>query len=367
MGTRTHRTPAKLRPTEDNMDNLPPPSQDRVGDAHRAPYPDAQAGPHDEAAALVAAHRRRSGRLPSFRAGAALAVAMLTLGVGIGAAIGPAPASSLAGGARVVQQLPGLIASIAARSRAQAPAATTAASPPPTIAPQATPASTPVTSAAPASTTSAPAATAPASEPETKSPTPTKSGARASTLPPITSVWLIELSGFSFNEATANAAAAPYIVGQLIPKGTLLSGWTALGASAFASDAALAEHRATVGGTPPVLHTIVQPPCPEGAAGAACAPGTPPGVTAADQFVKAALSTITATTTYSEHGLVVVTYSTVADAASAELPMGATSATLATTPPAGALLLSPFAKAGARSSVVFTPTSPVRSLEALLH
>jgi hypothetical protein len=333
------------------MDNSTPPPQDR---------------PHDEAAALVAAHRRRT-RLPSFRASAALAVAMLTLGVGVGAAIGPSPATSLAGSGEVVQQLPALIASLAARARTQAPAAT-AATPPPTIAPQATPVASPASTQPAASTPAAASAPSePAAEPETSSPAPTKSTAGASKLPPITSVWLIELSGFSFSEATANAPAAPYITGQLIPKGTLLSAWTSLSASAFAADAALVEHRATVGGTPPVLHTIVQPSCPEGAAGAACAPGTPAGVTAADQFVQAALTTITATTAYTEHGLVVVTYATVADPASAELPAGAASATLATTPPAGAVLLSPFAKPGARSSVVFTPTSPLRSLEALLH
>ena len=347
------------------MDNVPPPSEDRPGDARRPPCADARPAPHDdEAPALVAADRRRAGRLPSFRTGAALAVAMLTLGLGVGAAIGPSPATSLAGSD--VQQLPALIASLAARSRTQAPAATPAAAPPPTIAPQATPATatTPVTTATPA-TTSAPAATAPTSEPETKSPTPVR--ARSSTLPPITSVWLIELSGFSFTEATANAAAAPYINGQLLPKGTLLSSWTSLSASAFANDAALVEHRATVGGTPPVVHTIVQPACAEGAAAAACAPGTPAGVTAADEFVQAALASITATTAYSEHGLVVVTYATVADAASAELPASAASATLVTAPPAGAVLLSPFAKAGARSSVAFAAASPLRSLEALLH
>jgi hypothetical protein len=333
------------------MDNSSPPPHDR---------------PDDEAAALVATHRRRA-RLPSFRASAALAVAMLTLGVGVGAAIGPSPATSLAGSGEVVQQLPALIASLAARAHTQAPAAT-AASPPP-IAPQATPAASPVSTPAAASTpapASAPSEPA-AAEPETSSPAPSKSTTTPSKLPPITSVWLIELSGFSFSEATANAAAAPYITGQLIPKGTLLSAWTSLSASAFAADAALVEHRATVGGTPPVLHTIVQPSCPEGPAGATCAPGTPGGVTAADQFVQAALTTITATTAYSEHGLVVVTYATVADPTSAELPAGAASATLATTPPAGAVLLSPFAKPGARSSVVFNPTSPLRSLEALLH
>jgi ribonuclease E len=355
------------------MDNSPSAPDDRPGDpqaaARDAAAPHAHASAHDEAAALVAAHRRRT-RLPSFRASAALAVAMLTLGVGVGAAIGPSPATSLAGGGEVVQQLPALIASLAARAHTQPPPAT-AVTPPPAIAPQATPASAAASPVSTPAATSAPAAaSAPsesAAEPETSSPAPRKSAAGASKLPPITSVWLIELSGFSFSEATASAAAAPYITGQLIPKGTLLSAWTSLSASAFASDAALVEHRATVGGTPPVLHTIVQPSCPEGAAGAACAPGTPGGVTAADQFVQAALTTITASTAYTEHGLVVVTYATVADPASAELPPGAASATLATTPPAGAVLLSPFAKQGARSSVVFTPTSPLRSMEALLH
>jgi hypothetical protein len=127
-------------------------------------------------------------------------------------------------------------------------------------------------------------------------------------------VWLIELSGVSFAEALASPAAAPYITGQLVPKGTLLSGWSALAGSAFANDAALAEHKSAIGGAPPLLHSIVQPPCPEGAAGAACAAGTPGALTAADEFLKATLASITATTTYGEHGLVVVTYTTVGHA-----------------------------------------------------
>ncbi len=316
---------------------------------------------------------RARSRLPSFRASAALSVAMLTLGVGVGAAIGPSPATSLAGSGGVVQQLPALIGSLAARDRAQQGAASAASTPaaPPASEPQTTPAPAASTPAS-TTTTSAPApsstTTTPASETETKPGKPTKTSSGAgSDLPPITSVWLIELSGFSFAEATSNAATAPYLTGQLIPKGTLLSGWSALSASAFASDAALAEHRATVGGTPPVLHTIVQPACPEGTAGAACAPGTPGGIAAADQFAQAALASITSTTTYAEHGLIVITYATVADPTTAELPAGSASATLATTPPAGALLISPFAKAGARSSVAFDPTSPKRSLEALLR
>jgi hypothetical protein len=311
-------------------------------------------------------------RLPSRRVGAVLAAVMLGVGIAVGAAIGPAPETSLAGSAEVAQKLPALIAAVAAGRQAQtpAPASTTATVAPPAIAPQATPAATPT---APAAATSTPAAS---STPTTSaeggskktSTTPTKtSTGSGSKLPPITNVWLIQLSGTSFSEALASPTAAPYISGQLIPKGTFLTGWSALSASAFAGDAALAEKAAAVGGTPPILHSIVQPPCPEGAAGATCAAGTPGALTAADEFLKATLATITATTTYSEHGLVVITFATVADPTAAELPAGSSSATLTSQPPAGVVLLSPFAQAGAKPATTFNPTSPKQSLEKLLH
>ncbi len=308
-------------------------------------------------------------RRPSTRASVVLAVAMLTVGVVVGAAIGPTPATSLAGNGDIAQKLPALIAAVAARSHTETPTqpAATTAQPPP-ITPQATPAA----STTPATTTTTPAQSSTPASGEThkkSSTTPSNKaqGGGASKLPPITSVWLIELSGSSFNEAIANPTAAPYITGEVIPKGTLLTSWSALSASALAGEAALVEHRATVGGAPPVLHTILQPPCPEGPAGAACLPGTPAGIAAADAFLKAALASITATTTYSEHGLVVVTYATVTEPAAAELPPGSAAATLATQPPAGVVLLSPFAKAGAKPTVAFDPSSPTQSLEKLLH
>ncbi|MEA2333802.1 MAG: hypothetical protein QOG40_292 [Solirubrobacteraceae bacterium] len=289
---------------------------------------------------------------------------MLGIGIAVGAAIGPAPEASLAGSAGIVQKLPALIAAVTAHGSAQtpAPAATTPA-PPPSIAPRATP------SASPAPTAAAPAPTTTPSAPSESEPSPSKTTkpAGASNVPPITSVWLIQLSGVSFGEALANPAATPYISGQLLAKGTYLPSWSALSATGFANDAALVEHRAALGTTPPLLHSIVQPPCPEGAPGAACAAGTPGSLTAADQFLQATLATITATTTYSEHGLVVVTFATVTDPTAAELPAGASTATLATQPPAGAVLLSPFAKAGARPTATFNPTSPKQSLEKLLH
>jgi hypothetical protein len=179
-------------------------------------------------------------------------------------------------------------------------------------------------------------------------------------------VWLIELSGPAFSSALAQASAAPYIDGQAVPSGTLLSGWTALSASAFASEAGLLEPSAP-GSPPPLLHSIVQPPCPEGTAGASCAPETPGQLTAADTFLKETLATITSTPAFKEHGLVVVTFATVAQPTLSGLAAGSSNATLTSEPPAGALLISPFAKAGVKSSTAFNPTSPRKSVEALLH
>jgi hypothetical protein len=315
--------------------------------------------------AVPAVAPARPTRLPSARASALLATVMLGIGIAVGAAVGPGPEASFAGPGDVARKLPALIAAVAAHNRAQPPAATTPSAPP-TIAKQSTPAvATPTTAAI----TPAPASTPPATAPtEPQSPTSkTTKPTSASNVPPITSVWLIQLSGVSFADALANATAAPYISGELLPKGTYLPAWSALSASGFANDAALVEHRAALGTTPPLLHSIVQPPCPEGAAGATCAAGTPGQLTAADAFLKATLATITATTTYSEHGLVVITFATVTDPTAAELPAGASPATLASQPPAGAVLLSPFAKAGTRSTATFVPASPKQSLEKLLH
>jgi len=307
-------------------------------------------------------------RLPSTRASAVLAAAMLAIGVAVGAAIAPAPQPSFAS-----QHLPALIASLAAKARADASAqASTAAVQPPPVSAQATP--TPAASA-PASTTSSPAKSTPAASPSPSTSPPSKStpapagstGAKGATLPPVTSVWLIQLSGGSFTEALAQPTAAPYIDTQLIPAGTLLSGWSALTGSAFASSAALSERQTDFGATPPLLYSFVQPPCPEGAAGAACAPGTPGQLTAADEFLKATLAQITGTAGFREHGLIVVTFATVAVSTAAGLPAGASTATLTSKPPGGVVLVSPFVHAGARSSTTFNPSSPTQSLEKLLH
>ncbi len=131
-------------------------------------------------------------------------------------------------------------------------------------------------------------------------------------------MWLITLAGATFTQALAQPAAAPYIDSQLVPAGTLLSGWSSLDGSSFASEAGLLS-----GEPPQTLDSIVQPPCPEGAAGAACAPETAGALSAADEFLKAIVPTITASAAYRAHGLIVITFGTVGNATASSLPVGA--------------------------------------------
>lgn len=304
-------------------------------------------------------------RLPSARATAMLAGAMLALGVAVGAAIGPAPDASFAGAARLPSLLPSLTALAAgAGGHSVAPAAQ-----PPAIAAAAPSPAAPAKLRADAagSASSAPAATSPTSStpkaPEQSAPAPAGGGGATKSLPAVTHVWLIELSGTTFAEALAQPSAASYIDGQAVPAGVLLSGWSALDASAFAGDAAL------IASSPPqLLETIVQPPCPEVAGATPCATGTPGGLTAADEFLKAALPTITGTAAYRTNGLIVVTFGSVVAGTASGLPSGASSATLTSEPPAGVLLISPFASANTRPTTIsFDPSSPRQSLEKLLH
>ena len=302
-------------------------------------------------------------RAPSARVTAALAAATLAIGVAVGAAIGPAPSPSLAN-----PSLPLLLQTLARGAAARAQQSAAAAAQPPAITAEATPRRKRrhrKKHSSEAETSSA-ATTTPASESPSETTTPTaakpKSTPKASTLAPVTHVWLIELSGTSFEKASAQPAAAPYIDTQAIPAGTLLSGWSALDGGGFANEAAL-----LASGGPQLLDTIVQPPCPEGTAGAACAPETPGALTAADEFLKTTVPTITSSAAFRENGLIVVTFASVANATVTGLPAGATTATLTAQPPAGVLLISPFASVGAHSTTTFDPTSPKQSVEKLLR
>jgi hypothetical protein len=297
-------------------------------------------------------------RAPSARVTAALAAAMLAIGVAVGAAIGPAPTPSQA-----APTLPLLIASLARGAAARAAEARAAAAQPPASTPEATPRRKRRKRRHNSEASSATSTEAETTTPATTTPTSTTptSAPKASTLPPITHVWLIELAGTSFATATAQPTAAPYIDTQAIPAGTLVSGWSALDGGAFANETAL------LASTPPqLLDTIVQPPCPEGTAGAACA--TEAGaLSAADAFLKETVPTITSTADFRESGLIVVTFASIGSATATGLPADATTATLTTQPPAGVLLISPFAAVGTHSSATFKPTSPKQNLEKLLR
>jgi hypothetical protein len=306
---------------------------------------------------------------PSARVTAALAAAMLAIGVAVGAAIGPAPTPS-----RADPSLPLLIASLARGELARAAQARAAAAQPAASAAEAAPRHKRRKRRHRSEAASSATSTGTSTEAETTTPTPTTptsttptSGPKASTLPPITHVWLIELAGTSFAAAAAQPTAAPYIDTQAIPAGTLLSGWSGLDGGAFANETAL-----LASSPPQLLDTIVQPPCPapspqgESAAGASCA--TEAGaLSTADAFLKETVPTITSTADFRESGLIVVTFASIGSATATGLPAGAATATLTTQPPAGVLLISPFAALGAHSTATFNPTSPKQSLEKLLR
>ena len=306
-------------------------------------------------------NKKSPWRAPSARVTAALAAATLGIGVAVGAAIGPAPSPSQASSA-----LPVLLTTLAREAAVRAAEAASSATRPTATTAEAS------TSARKyhrrkhktAETEEASTATStPEAETETTTPTATtpKSKTKANKLPPVTHVWLIELAGTSFEQALAQPAAASYIDTEAVAAGTLLNGWSGLEGSVFANDAAL-----LAGSAPQLLDTIVQPPCPEGAAGAACA-AEAGQLTSASEFLKATIPTITSSAAFRESGLIVVTFASVGLASETALPAGSTTATLTSTPPAGVLLISPFAGVGAKSSASFNPTSPKQSLEKLLR
>jgi hypothetical protein len=356
---------AAKRPPGSPPGAQPTPPAGEASPAGRA-SPPPPSGP-DAAAGAAGALPPGVARLLSPRVTAALAALMLGVGVAIGAAIGPAPTASFAGASRLVPLLPSLLGTTAQPSRAAAPAAGPAGEAPARKRRhrhrlQTVPAAAATAPVATAPAESAPAESAPASPTKPSAPLSNTPAGGSKTITPVTHVWLVELSGTSFSEALAQPAAAPYIDTQAVPQGALMSSWSSVAAGAFAGATAL-----LASSPPQTVDTVVQPPCPEGAAGAACAPGTPGALTASDEFLKATLPALTATAAYREHGLVVVTFATVASATATGLPTGAATATLTSQPPTGVLLVSPFATAGSRPTSAFNPASPKQSIERLLR
>lgn len=134
-----------------------------------------------------------------------------------------------------------------------------------------------------------------------------------------------------------------------------------LSSGACASDdvdsSELTEDLASAASTPN-FSWIAPSACHDGAP-TQCAPGAPSGLAAANDFLQEVVPSITSSSAYSEHGLIVIT--------SDSPPSTAVGATPdSSSPPAvGALLLSPFVASKVKLKTVFNVFSLLKSLERL--
>jgi phosphatidylinositol-3-phosphatase len=181
-----------------------------------------------------------------------LAAAVLAVGILAGVALGPGPANSPADSATLAQRA---LAALVARagSGSQTTTSTSTAATPPPITSEPTPA--PVTTSAAKSKAQSTPASSEAAGPESSSESSTSPSEGTSKtskgesektapgtpikLPPIKHIWVIALSGTSFDAALADSTADPYLAKQLVPKGTLLSNYTLSSSSALGNGIAL--------------------------------------------------------------------------------------------------------------------------------
>jgi hypothetical protein len=190
------------------------------------------------------------------------------------------------------------------------------------------------------------------------------------------------------------SSAAPYLAGELLGQGSLLSSYSPLAASEMTADATLLSGQVTAG-----VSTLI-PPCPvtQGAtataggspaangAGAAagapsatpCATAEPEGAQAADDVLRDVVPQITASAAYREGGLIAITFAAPGEGESSSsaaatdsppiaYPAGTQSSTLTATGAPGVLLLSPFLRhPGGRIATAVDQLAPRKSLEELL-
>jgi phosphatidylinositol-3-phosphatase len=222
----------------------------RLSSATVAPESSATGRPHG---------RAWLGTTPlSARVAGTLAAAVLAAGILAGVALGPGPASSPADSSTLAQRA---LAALAARGGSGGGAsatgsATTPSPTAPTSAPSSPPEHAPASAAASKTTTpstesasSGEALTEGSSSSEGSSSQgqsskgTSKAGGAAPgipvKLPPVKHVWLIALPGESLLAASGNVASNPYLAKQLVPKGTLLSGYTLTSAGEVANGIAL--------------------------------------------------------------------------------------------------------------------------------
>jgi hypothetical protein len=318
-------------------------------------------------------------KLPSRKASAILASAMLAVGIALGALIGPGPANSLASSSRAATlgRVLALLALGSGTGSGGNLALSSGAATPPASTPQPTPSTTSeatsgsnkasggAESASPTPSHSSPASrtTSP-----TSSTTPAGGGGEESEktsktkpLPPIADAWVIELPyGASLENALKQSTAAPYLDGQLKGTGTVLSSYSSLAAAQLAGASTLLSGQ--VGAS---VTTVAPTPCGTSAAGAtagttpgsatgapasstgqpaaACPSGEPAGVQAADAYLQEVVPKIEASAAYKEHGLIVITFGaasrsgeTLASGENPQFGQQGTSSSTTTSPSAGA-------------------------------
>ncbi len=235
-----------------------------------ARQPDAQATgtaaarPSAQDVGVAAGHRRSwwggasllGPGAPSRGMVAALAAAVLTVGILAGVALGPGPANSPADSATLAQRA---LAALVASARSGSPTTTstsTAATPPPITSEPTPTAATTGNTKDKAKPTSSPNEAGSPSESSSESTTSGSSEGSSKSLrssgesekpapgtpiklPAIKHVWVIALSGTSFSAALADPTADSYLAKQLVPKGTLLSNYTLSSSSALGNGIAL--------------------------------------------------------------------------------------------------------------------------------
>jgi hypothetical protein len=350
---------------------------------------------------------------------------MLAAGIALGALIGPGPATSLASGTRAaaIARVLALLALEDGASAGNGPLLASGAAHPHGEASRSTAthasgagnASGAGVAGAGASATgsetvpsgSSNSSTAPASGAPSRTPKATQPStgggeteAKPKPLPPVAQVWLIVLPyGQSFTNSLGQPTAAPYLAGQLLGQGTLLSAYSSLAGSQLAGAATL------LSGQEAASVSVLSPPAcasttgTQGAAGTAgtqvtsgtvpCPSGEPAGLQGADAFVREAVAQITASAEYREHGLIAITFAEGSGSGATTLPAAGSptastpasgspagvaypAGTLANTltaagAPAGVLLLSPFLRhPGKRLTSAFNALAPRKSLEEVL-
>ncbi|HWX88261.1 MAG TPA: hypothetical protein VNX67_08805 [Solirubrobacteraceae bacterium] len=328
----------------------------------------------DDGPATAPAGYRARYEAPSRRTFGVLVAGVFATGLIAGAALGPAPSSSSADSSSFVQRVIALLAARASEGAGAAPANATStgqaagfngagtAHDAQQRTPHAKPAATSTQSTASGSSgagDSSPGASGAGSEPS--SPSGEGQGERAPArpvrLPPIQHVWSIDLAGSTFAAATAAPAGYPYLVGQLLPRGTLLTSYTALDAYELAGDATLLP-----GGVGASLDAISEPTCPIASpaqSGTACPAGSQPSPSEADAFLQRIVEPILASPAYDENGLIVISFAPVSSS------VGTPATTFSLQPTAGALLLSPLLHKGAHSASPFNSLLPRASLATI--